>query len=553
MKTLNFLLTLFFCNIQVLSFSQSININSFSDNPVEFHPLVGGNLTINYEYTTEVGSIGNSIYIGLEILDENNEYQRTVTELTLENQEAGIDIKKSVRFFITSNNTLTSELPSGFYYQLKAVLYASGTWNEISSAGYWNVPRLTLQNTSGIELSTNKIQKGADVSWMTEMQSDGFIWKNNLGESKDLLPLLKEYQLDAVRLRVWVNPEKSDANGWCDIHDLVAKAKLAHSEDMDILISIHYSDYWADPGKQNKPITWQGFSIAELEVAVYNHTEAILLALDAEGIMPKWVQIGNETNDGMLWDSGKASSSGFSNYAKFLNAGSMAVKAFSSEIKTVLHLANGDNNSLFRWNIDGLLSNGFLIDSFDIIGLSLYPNEDNWISKVEETYDNMTDLISRYEKDVMMVEVGFPNNKPAEAYQFLTYIIEKTKQAQGLGVFYWEPIAHKNWKEYQKGAWDEDGSPSEAMDAFLDESPLSLISLENENNALLYPNPSSDFVTISMTDKIIKKVSIFDITGRLVVTTSKNKSIELISVNNLKKGVYFIQVNNLLPLKFIKN
>ena len=70
-------MTLFFCNIQVLSFSQSININSFSDNPVEVHPLVGGNLTINYEYTTEVGSIGNSIYIGLEILDENNEYQRT--------------------------------------------------------------------------------------------------------------------------------------------------------------------------------------------------------------------------------------------------------------------------------------------------------------------------------------------------------------------------------------------------------------------------------------------------------------------------------------------
>ena len=116
-----------------------------------------------------------------------------------------------------------------------------------------------------------------------------------------------EYDLDAVRLRVWVNPDVSPANGWCDIEDMVKKAELAKAAGFDIMICIHFSDWWADPGNQTKPAAWANYTIPQLESALYNHTTDILNALNAKGITPKWVQIGNETSDGMLWNSGKAS------------------------------------------------------------------------------------------------------------------------------------------------------------------------------------------------------------------------------------------------------
>ena len=227
---------------------------------------------------------------------------------------------------------------------------------------------------------------------MTEMESRDFEWQDNSGTKKELLPLLKEYQLDAVRLRVWVNPENSAANGWCDIEDLVKKAELANALNMDIMVCIHYSDWWADPGKQNKPAAWFSYSVSQLETAVANHTTDILNALNEKGIIPKWVQVGNETSDGMLWTTGKASTGGFANYAKFINAGLNAVKNFNTNIKTILHLATGNDNPLFRWNIGGLVNNGLNTNKLDIIGMSLYPNEDNWKNMVDDTYNNMVDL-----------------------------------------------------------------------------------------------------------------------------------------------------------------
>ena len=407
-------------------FSQSIEITSFNENPLEVSPLLGATLTINFNYSSEVGSIGNHIYIGLEILDGNNQFVKTIAESTLQNQQTGTNIQNSVNFFIGSVHKLSTNLPNGHYYQVKAILYKTN-WIANAWAGYWNTPALILQNTQGYEFSKNRINKGADISWMTEMENSGFTWKDNNGNSKELMPLLKEYDLDAVRLRVWVNPDVSSANGWCDIDDLVVKAELAKNAGLEVMISIHYSDWWADPGQQTKPVAWINFSISQLETAVYNHTTDILNALNTKGITPKWVQIGNETSDGMLWNSGKASTGGFGNYAKFINAGTNAVKAFNNSIKTILHLPNGNDNPLFRWNIDGLINNGLISSRLDIIGMSLYPEENNWVSMVNDTYNNMIDVKTRYNKDVMMAEVGFASNRPDISNQFLTYIIEKTK------------------------------------------------------------------------------------------------------------------------------
>ena len=546
-------LFLIFIVLKIGVIAQSIEIISLVNNPVEINPFTGGNVIVNFKYTSETGSTGNNIFIGLEILDSNNNYKSSITGKTLLNQQAGNNTQSSVDLFISSYNTLSGNLTNGDYYQVKAILYESGTWVGNAWAGYWNTNPLIIQDTSGISYSTNTISKGADISWMTEMEFNGYSWKDNNGNTRDLMPLLTDYQLNAIRLRVWVNPNNSGANGWCDIDDLVNKSKLADSENLDIMICIHYSDWWADPSTQTKPAAWVGLSVSQLETAVYNHTYDILNALGNENIVPKWVQIGNETNDGMLWPTGKASTGGFSNYAKFINAGTSAVKNYNSNIKTIIHLANGNDNGLFLWNIDGLLNNGLLANRIDVIGMSLYPDESNWISLVDDAYNNTIDLQSRYSKDVMVVEVGFSNNRPDISYQFLTYIIEKTRQANGLGVLYWEPIAHGNFTNYSKGAWDLDGSPSIAMDAFKD---LGIQNVEDNNflkneNFKIIPNPTKKFLKIELNNQDDHLLLIFNIIGEKLIEISNYKDMQKIDVSKLKNGIYIIKINN-SEHKFIK-
>ena len=546
-------LFLIFIVLKIGVIAQSIEIISLVNNPVEINPFTGGNVVVNFKYTSETGSTGNNIFIGLEILDSNNNYKSSITGKTLLNQQAGNNTQSSVDLFISSYNTLSGNLTNGDYYQVKAILYESGTWVGNAWAGYWNTNPLIIQDTSGISYSTNTISKGADISWMTEMEFNGYSWKDNNGNTRDLMPLLTDYELNAIRLRVWVDPNNSGANGWCDIDDLVNKSKLADAENLDIMICIHYSDWWADPSTQTKPAAWVGLSVSQLETAVYNHTYDILNALGNENIVPKWVQIGNETNDGMLWPTGKASTGGFSNYAKFINAGTSAVKNYNSNIKTIIHLANGNDNGLFLWNIDGLLNNGLLANRIDVIGMSLYPDESNWISLVDDAYNNTIDLQSRYSKDVMVVEVGFSNNRPDISYQFLTYIIEKTRQANGLGVLYWEPIAHGNFTNYSKGAWDLDGSPSIAMDAFKD---LGIQNVEDNNflkneNFKIIPNPTKKFLKIELNNQDDHLLLIFNIIGEKLIEISNYKDMQKIDVSKLKNGIYIIKINN-SEHKFIK-
>ena len=549
-KTTLFLL---FIVLKIGITAQSIEIISFVNNPVEINPFIGGNVVVNFKYTSETGSTGNNIFIGLEILDSNNNYKSSITGKNLINQQVGNNTQSSVELFISSYNTLSGNLTQGDYYQVKAILYESGTWVENAWAGHWNTNPLIIQDTSGISYSTNTISKGSDVSWMTEMESNGYSWKDNNGNTRDLMPLLTDYELNAIRLRVWVNPDSSGANGWCDIDDLVNKSKLADGENLDIMICIHFSDWWADPSNQTKPAAWVGLSVSQLETAVYNHTFDILIALGNENIVPKWVQIGNETNDGMLWPTGKASTGGFSNYAKFINAGTSAVKNYDSNIQTIIHLSNGYDNSLFLWNMDGLLNNGLIANRIDIIGMSLYPDESNWISLVDDAYNNTIDLQSRYNKEVMVVEVGFSNGKPDISYQFLTYIIEKTRQANGLGVFYWEPIAHGNFTNYSKGAWDIDGSPSIAMDAFID---LGIQNLENNKypkseNFKIIPNPTNSFLKMELNSEDNFSLLIFNTLGEKLIEISNYRNMQKIDISNLKNGIYLIKINN-SEHKFIK-
>lgn len=305
--------------------------------------------------------------------------------------------------------------------------------------------------------------KGADVGWLSQMEASGVRFYNDAGQNQDLMLILKDQGINSIRLRVWVNPPQ----GWSNKNDVVTLARRAKAMGFRIMIDFHYSDSWADPGKQNKPAAWRNFNFTQLVAAVYSHTHDVMSTLKANGINPEWVQVGNETNNGMLWEEGRASTN-MANFARLINSGYDAVKAVNSSSKVIVHISNGYNNSLFRWMFDGLRNNG---GKWDVIGMSLYPEPSNWSTLNSQCLANMNDMVQRYGKEVMMSEVGMDASQAAASKAFLTDIINKTKSVsggRGLGVFYWEPQAYNRWLGYTKGAFENNGRPSIAMDAFLD-------------------------------------------------------------------------------------
>ncbi|HIZ86665.1 MAG TPA: arabinogalactan endo-1,4-beta-galactosidase [Candidatus Coprenecus pullistercoris] len=322
--------------------------------------------------------------------------------------------------------------------------------------------------------------KGADISWCTEMERDGITFRNYDGTAAECTALMKELGFDAIRLRVWVDPEE----GWCGKEDVLAKAGRARDLGMRLMIDFHYSDWWADPQQQNIPSAWNGYSIGQLCQAVADHTADILTALKDNGITPEWVQVGNETSNGMLWDAGKADVS-MASYAMLSNAGYDAVKSVFPEAKVIVHLDHGDNPDLYEWLFSGLKSNG---GKWDMIGMSVYPeyyvadgqyDSGDYRAVVSATVSNMASLYQLFGTPVMICEAGMSWDMPDEAYAFLCDLKDRSRAlGEGIcaGVFYWEPqtnpawtpsiYSELGWSSYDKGAFDRDFRPTKALEAF---------------------------------------------------------------------------------------
>lgn len=301
--------------------------------------------------------------------------------------------------------------------------------------------------------------KGADVSWLTEMEKAGNKFYTSTGRETECMSLLRDLGMNAIRLRVWVNP----ADGWCNKSDVLVKAWRAHQLGMRLMIDFHYSDSWADPGQQTKPAEWSSYTLEELKTAVADHTKDVLNALKTQGITPEWVQVGNETGNGMLWDEGKADKN-MAGYAALTTSGYEAIKAIFPDAKVIVHLQSGNDNSLYRWLFDGLKENG---GKWDVIGMSLYPQADTWQTMNNECISNMKDMIERYGSEVILCEVGMPWDDAESCKNFLTDLLAQSKAIpQCLGIFYWEPQCSSSWNGYTLGAFDNNGRPTEALDAF---------------------------------------------------------------------------------------
>jgi len=303
--------------------------------------------------------------------------------------------------------------------------------------------------------------KGADISWVTQMESEGKKFYTVSGNELECTKLMKSLGMNAIRLRVWVTPK----DGWNDQNDLLVKAIRAKNLGMRLMVDFHYSDTWADPGKQTKPAAWTSLNFTELKKALANHTIEVLNMLKTNGISPEWVQVGNETANGMLWEDGRTSSN-MKNYTELSNTGYDAIKSVFPETKVIIQLHNGFDNNLFRWLFDGMKKYG---GKWDVIGMSLYPSVSDWQVLSQQCLNNMNDMVARYGSEVMLCEVGMRWDSPDICKNFLTDILAKTKSVnnqKGLGVFYWEPESSGNWHGYTLGAFDNSGKPTAAMEAF---------------------------------------------------------------------------------------
>lgn len=308
--------------------------------------------------------------------------------------------------------------------------------------------------------------KGADVGWLPQMEATGYKFYDTDGTEKDCLQLLKDRGINTVRLRVWVNPSDDKASGHCSPEETVIMAVRAQKLGMRIMINFHYSDTWADPSKQKKPAAWANHSFPELLNDVYDHTYNTLLLLKKAGVTPEWVQVGNEIPGGMLWPEG--STDNFGQLAQLLNKGYEATKAIDSKIKVIIHLDEGNKNEKFRWFFDNAVKHNV---KYDVIGLSYYPFwlKSDYKKNIADLEKNLKDLVSRYNKEVMVVEVGGDYTLTENTHDMLAAVIKAVKNVpenKGLGVIYWEPEGAKSWSHYQLNAWLDNGKPSPALDAF---------------------------------------------------------------------------------------
>ncbi|HXB96090.1 MAG TPA: glycosyl hydrolase 53 family protein, partial [Puia sp.] len=240
---------------------------------------------------------------------------------------------------------------------------------------------------------------GADISFLPELENRGVHFADNKGE-RDAIGILKDHGFNYIRLRIFNDPARdsgySPKKGFCDLEHTLAMARRVKAAGLQLLLDFHYSDYWADPGKQFKPAAWRGLDFPTLTDSVYFYTKKVIAALKAQGTPPDMVQVGNEINHGMIWPEGSIRHP--DSLALLIYAGIRGVKSVDPTCPIMLHIALGGQNDESHFFLDNMLRRGV---PFDVIGLSYYPR---WHGTLSDLKFNIDDLAGQYGKDVIVVE-----------------------------------------------------------------------------------------------------------------------------------------------------
>lgn len=288
---------------------------------------------------------------------------------------------------------------------------------------------------------------GADISFLPQIESgsarfaQGTREFHEQGAKVDAIELLKRHGFNTIRLRIFVNPEHpngySPGIGFCGLDSTLSMARRVKAAGMQLLLDFHYSDFWADPQQQNKPLAWAQLGYAALQDSVRSYTTAVLHAMKQQGTLPDMVQVGNEINHGLLWPEGHIGN--LDQLAGLLKAGVAGTEAVDPRIPVMMHLALGGQNEEARFWLDNMLARGV---KFDIIGLSYYPR---WHGTLEDLSGNLHDLIARYHKPVNVVEYS---DFKREVHD----IVFTLPNDMGKGAAIWEPLG------WRSGLFDREGN-----------------------------------------------------------------------------------------------
>ena len=321
---------------------------------------------------------------------------------------------------------------------------------------------------------------GADQSYVNEIEDCGAVYKEN-DQEKDVHQIFADHGCNLVRLRIWHTPSWYDdlnsGNRYSDLSDVKKSIRRARAKGMAILLDFHLSDNWADPSKQIIPAAWLPV-VDDLEIlkdSLYHYIFRTLTVLKADTLLPEMVQIGNETNRGILLspEQNKTWTLDWARNAPLFNAAIEAVRDVSPDVKVALHLAGPAE---IQWWINAFITNG--VTDFDIIAMSYY-----WAwhmpTTIEETGEVIAQLISAYpEKEVMVVETGYlwtteaydnanniinvehPDYIPASPENQKQWLIDLTQTVitnGGAAVIYWEPswVSTPCWNQWDQGSHQE--------------------------------------------------------------------------------------------------
>ncbi|MEP7322786.1 MAG: glycosyl hydrolase 53 family protein [Saprospiraceae bacterium] len=317
--------------------------------------------------------------------------------------------------------------------------------------------------TTPVQYIWDKFVMGADLSYVNIIQDQGGQYQDS-GQIRDPYKIFKSHGANLVRIRLWHTPTWQSGlnNGkiYNDLNDVVKSIRRAKEAGMAVNLDLHYSDRWADPGTQETPAAWKNLNYNQLKDSVYNYTSRVLLFLQSQSLVPEIIQIGNETNQGMLFPLGKVVNNNFQPFADLLKQGISAVRDFSknSTIKPLILLHVAQLQNAEYWT-NGVVNLGGVTD-FDILGLSHYFNWST-ISTLPEVTNIISSLKTKYGKKIMIAETAYPwTNKNADTYSniipgdkgFATYGVSDTSQLNymkdltqaviaggGTGIMYWEP------------------------------------------------------------------------------------------------------------------
>ena len=382
----------------------------------------------------------------------------------------------------------------------------------------------------------NQFIKGVDISMLRQVEENGGLFYDD-GNQVDAMELFKSKGFNTARVKVWHTPSLN----YNSANEVLETALRATSAGLDVLLNFHYSDTWADPSNQNKPSAWDDLNFETLCDSVRQYSHGLVTRLKNQNTLPKYVQIGNETDCGILWPDGYVCGESNSEiqWEKLRTLFANAIEGINSALdiedtlKIISHVSSGGN-----WFFNNLMLEGI---DFDILGISYYPM---WHGTLADLEQNINNLSNQFQKPVLVLETAYPftlqwNDNTHNVLGLETQLLpgyEASEEGQvlflndlvslvnenifGLGLCYWAP----DWISTDQfgSPWenqtlfDFEGESLEALSVF-DNETVSVKDIDNfaPNIFYNYPNPFNAKTTIQyhIYRETFVRVTIYNING----------------------------------------